>query len=184
MTYLELGSGGEKPQHSAITEFESVNIITLDYYSPAEVKHNMCKFPYPFKDKQFDGVLLSHVYEHFTAYEGIRILEECHRILKPNGRIVIYCPHFACTIAQTHLTHQRLVGWNTFDTLCENTASTEKYTKKRFVLENKQIGFGAFWRKFKIFGWLANDFPGLYENHLRKFLPSPSEIRFEIVVKK
>lgn len=182
--YLNLGSGGENPQHSAVIEFNSLGVLTVDYYAPAEIHHDLRKFPYPFKNNLFDGVLLSHVWEHFTAYEGIKVLEECHRILKPNGRIVLYCPHFSCTIAKTHLTHQRLVGWNTFDTLCENTVSTEKYTKKRFTLVSRKIGFGAFWRKWKIFGWLANDFPGLYENHLRKVFPSPSEIRFEVKVIK
>lgn len=46
----------------------------------------------PFLDNDLDGILLSHVLEHCDAQEGVRLLEECYRCLKPGGVILISVP--------------------------------------------------------------------------------------------
>jgi 2-polyprenyl-3-methyl-5-hydroxy-6-metoxy-1,4-benzoquinol methylase len=46
-----------------------------------------CKFP----DGSFDVVTLSHVIEHVEDPQ--RLLRECHRILKPSGRLVLVTPN-------------------------------------------------------------------------------------------
>lgn len=47
----------------------------------------------PFEDASFDGVYNLGVMEHFTAHEIQAILAEFHRVLKPDGKIVLFWPH-------------------------------------------------------------------------------------------
>ena len=46
----------------------------------------------PFRDGAFDGVYNLGVMEHFTEKEIEAILSEFYRILKPNGRLIIFWP--------------------------------------------------------------------------------------------
>ncbi len=48
----------------------------------------------PFTDQQFDGTLCCEVLEHPTA-DPIRMLESIHRVLKPNGWLVLTTPNVA-----------------------------------------------------------------------------------------
>lgn len=47
---------------------------------------------FPFEDNLFSYVYSEHMIEHLTYSQGTRMLKECHRILKPNGRIRISTP--------------------------------------------------------------------------------------------
>ena len=47
----------------------------------------------PFPAGSFDGVYNLGVMEHFTREEIEKILREFHRVLKPQGRIVLFWPH-------------------------------------------------------------------------------------------
>lgn len=50
-------------------------------------------FALPFERNTFDGAYNLGVLEHFTTEEIVRILSELNRVLKPNGKIVIFWPH-------------------------------------------------------------------------------------------
>jgi predicted SAM-dependent methyltransferase len=177
--YLDLGCGSYKfAQHTAEQEFKTKrkNIIRCDLYSTDQIdkKHDISKFPYPFKKNEFDGILLSHVFEHFQNYDGIKLIEELYRITKPSGKIVIYCPHFSSPVAKSHLTHQRLVGYGTLDNFLPS--SLEKYSSCDFNFLEKTISYGTFWKKFKIFDYMINKYPAL-EHYLTVFIPA-REIKF------
>lgn len=66
--------------------------INLDG-SPAspEVRAHDLADPLPFADGYFEGVYASHVLEHFPPDDGLRLLRECLRVLRPGGvaRIVV-----------------------------------------------------------------------------------------------
>jgi predicted SAM-dependent methyltransferase len=60
---------------------------------PRYVEHDLSSdAELPFEENSFDGVLLSHLVEHFTCWEGVRIMERCGRILKPEGALVVSVP--------------------------------------------------------------------------------------------
>lgn len=46
----------------------------------------------PFNNDTFDGILCSHVIEHFDCHQAVRILSDCRRILKPGGVLVVSVP--------------------------------------------------------------------------------------------
>jgi SAM-dependent methyltransferase len=74
----------------------------------------------PFEDEKYDLVFSVFVLEHCTFPS--KVLDECFRILKPDGRLVILCPNF---LAKGRMSSQR-AGWS------EGT-TTEKLRKGRFL---------------------------------------------------
>jgi len=58
------------------------------------VKHDLNKFPYPFKDNSFDTVLITHTLEHLNS--PFLALKEVRRILKDSGVAIIAVPNPKC----------------------------------------------------------------------------------------
>ena len=58
---------------------------------------------FPFADETFDVVYGSHVLEHLDPAEAIRLLNECFRVLKPNGIVRVVVPDLE-TIVRLYLT--------------------------------------------------------------------------------
>lgn len=74
------------------------NLVTLDVYEKCnpDVVHDLCKFPLPFENNEFDEIHAYDVLEH-TGSQGdykffFEQLSEFYRILKPNGVIFVKCP--------------------------------------------------------------------------------------------
>jgi ubiquinone/menaquinone biosynthesis C-methylase UbiE len=49
-------------------------------------------FALPYRDGSLDGIFNLGVMEHFTGPQIDRILQEFHRVLKPNGRVILFWP--------------------------------------------------------------------------------------------
>lgn len=87
---------------------ERVSITAVDL-SPAALdlyrRHNPAAtavrqadiFSLPFPDESFDGAYNLGVLEHFTTDEIDRILGEIRRVLKGNGKLVVFWPHARAT---------------------------------------------------------------------------------------
>jgi len=56
------------------------------------VEHNVLTGPLPFGNDTFSGIALLHVLEHFDAQEGLKLLIECRRVLKPGGIVLVSVP--------------------------------------------------------------------------------------------
>lgn len=65
----------------------------VDFVSTGEgvQAHNLLQ-GIPFPEHNFEVVYHSHVLEHFTKSDGKKFIEECYRVLKPNGIIRIAVP--------------------------------------------------------------------------------------------
>ena len=54
----------------------------------------------PYREGDVRAIFTSHVLEHFTIEDGVRVLRECHRVLTPGGCLRIAVP--SLTIALQH----------------------------------------------------------------------------------
>ncbi len=77
--------------------------VDISPRSKADVVHDLTVFPYPFEDESFDLIEADHVLEHLP--DVFTVMQELHRILKKNGRLVIRVPHFSRGF--THADHKR-----------------------------------------------------------------------------
>jgi predicted SAM-dependent methyltransferase len=85
MKYLNLGCGSH---YSTATEWTNLDFTSLDNNV---IAHNLLT-GIPFEDNSFDLVYHSHVLEHFSKEAGETFIEECFRVLKPNGILRIAIP--------------------------------------------------------------------------------------------
>jgi predicted SAM-dependent methyltransferase len=51
--------------------------------------------PFPLPDQSFDYVFSEHVIEHFNYWEGLDMLRESYRIMRPGGRIRVVTPNLS-----------------------------------------------------------------------------------------
>ena len=67
--------------------------VNIDFRKTGEgvIAHNLLK-GIPFPDNSFEMVYHSHVLEHFSKQDGIFLLNECYRVLKPNGVLRMAIP--------------------------------------------------------------------------------------------
>lgn len=94
MKKLNLGSG----------EFLKEGFVNVDYYSVTkpDVEHDLSKFPYPFKDGEFDHIESDHCLEHLPS--PFNVMKEIHRIGKNGATVIIKVPHFSRGF--THAEHK------------------------------------------------------------------------------
>jgi predicted SAM-dependent methyltransferase len=80
---LQLGSGFAAPAGWLGTDIapQSDGVVYLDATKP-----------FPFEDETFDYVHSEHMIEHISWHEGLFMLRECRRVLKPGGTIRIATP--------------------------------------------------------------------------------------------
>jgi len=65
--------------------------VARQYYPEVPIALADLERPLPFRDERFDAVLCSLIGEHLSALGGV--LQECHRVLKPGGRLVFSVYH-------------------------------------------------------------------------------------------
>lgn len=67
--------------------------VNIDFHSAdPQVKRVNLLQGFPFPDRSFDVVYSSHVLEHFTPHQAQFLLQEAHRVLKPQGIVRIVVP--------------------------------------------------------------------------------------------
>jgi SAM-dependent methyltransferase len=80
--------------------------LDLDSADPAIIRHDVTR-GMPFESSQFEAVYHSHLLEHLKPEQGERLINECFRILKPEGTLRIVVPDLE-RIARLYLeTHER-----------------------------------------------------------------------------
>lgn len=88
----------------------------------------------PLKSNSVDCIYANHFLEHVESLEGV--LSEIYRILRAEGRIRIFVPHFSSPYGHSDYTHKRLFGAFTFNYF------TPSYLQKSWRrVPNYQPGF-------------------------------------------
>ena len=89
MKKLNIGVGGDYRKG-----WINLDISDKDIYGnkiKVDVKHNLNDLPYPYKDNQFEEILMLSILEHLD--NPVEVLKEIHRISKPNANLQpsLYC---------------------------------------------------------------------------------------------
>lgn len=142
----------------------------LDYNRDykVDIVHNLNKFPYPFKEAEFDYIYCSHVLEHVD--DLFRTLRELLRILRKGGVIHTKVPHFSNGNGYNDLSHKRFFGWFTFSQIQKG------YYNERFDFKiiSQRFNFLAEEHRVlnKMFSWFFNILPKkFYERFLCWIFP-------------
>jgi hypothetical protein len=93
---LDLGAG-RNPQPG---------FTSVDLFAPGvDVKCDLTKFPWPWKDESVDEIYCSHFLEHIDRTIRWRFMEECWRILKPESVMRIIVPSWKSERSLGDMTH-------------------------------------------------------------------------------
>ena len=80
--------------------------VNCDVVTTVKADHHFDfnQVPYPFADGEGDEIFMDNVLEHLD--DVIKVVEECHRILKPGGRLRILVPYGKTDWALQDPTHK------------------------------------------------------------------------------
>ena len=156
---LEIGAGPIKKP----------GVTTLDFNPSVkpDILHNLDTLPWPISDSVFEAVYMFSVIEHVS--NPLKVIEECHRILKPNGKIYLLTPHFSSTAAYIDLTHRWRFSGQSFDYFVKGTLINTNYgfySNSRFAIDKKIISLHGVFNFVPFFQWLANRYLNFWEDYL------------------
>lgn len=178
MKILDIGCG--KKKYPAAIGIDRVFLEGVDKVWDLNV------FPYPFESESFDLIVARHSLQHL--HDIVLVMNEIHRLLKKDGIVKIYVPHYASDNYNTDPTHKTHFGYRSINYFCNNVNFHYTfYTDKYFRLVERYLSFrqiddkSIFKNPFRLIGieWLINKFPRIYERFLVYILP-PSEIYFQL----
>lgn len=135
--------------------FKKEGYINVDWQSIVEpdVSHNLNQYPYPFEDNEFDHVEAFHIIEHLDR--PFQVMSEIHRILKPDGVLLIKVPHFSRGMAHPEHAH----GFDvTFPNYFNQKYSDVGYFGIEYELVSLKLRWNAFPHILKKMGYGALSF--------------------------
>jgi predicted SAM-dependent methyltransferase len=100
MKLLNLGCGAVRPQGEEWINADNLH-ATLEPGTPergnldAERNYynlDMEQLVFPWTEDVFDGIVMSHVIEHFDCRRATEIMEQCRTMLKPGGVLLVSVP--------------------------------------------------------------------------------------------
>mgnify|MGYP001601625801 FL=1 len=157
---LHIGCGKDIKQ--GYVNLDSVKLEGVD------VVHNLNKYPWPFKDNEFEEVIAFMVLEHLNDWT--RAMEEMWRISKNGAIIKIKVPFFPSMYSVIDPTHKAFFTYYTFDYF-EPGHSLSYYFKARFKIVKKYIRFS--WNRIlNVISLPINLFPKVYCRYFSFILPS------------
>jgi SAM-dependent methyltransferase len=77
----------------------------VDLYNGAQIKCDLMKFPWPWKDNSVEETFSSHFLEHVPGPERIKLMDELHRILIPGGKAIFIVPYWSSARSIQDPTH-------------------------------------------------------------------------------
>ena len=91
----------------------------------------------PFEEACFDYMFSEHVIEHLSYSQGLAMLCECHRVLRPGGRMRISTPDLAFLVglyaAEKSDVQLRYIDWATANFLCKAPVRADTFVINNFV---------------------------------------------------
>ena len=109
------------------------------------------------------------------------LMTEIHRVLEPNGTVLITTPHYSCANSYSDPTHRHHFGWRSFDCFTEEHALSY-YSGARFEFVSRTLRFHG-GLVDSLMRRIANRLPGLYERRFAWVFPA-WYLEFELRVVK
>ncbi len=129
--------------------------------SRADVLADLDRYPYPFRDNAFDGLVAIHVIEHVG--DVIRAMEEFHRLVRAGGWVRIETPHYTDFSSFCDPTHRWHLNSYSFRYFGEDHGGFGYYSRCRFREISVRVRLLALWR------WLGFEFLVNRVPRFRKF---------------
>jgi len=105
---LELGAGAQPDPRAAVHHDRIVHSDWID------LAHDLTEFPWPWGDGSLDGIIAVDVFEHLRHLDVPEWLDECWRILKPGGILLMRLPAWDNPVSYRDPTHYRVFHQQTF----------------------------------------------------------------------
>lgn len=119
MRVLNLGAGNRlvagAVQHDRVKHHPEIDVV-----------HDLNVCPWPFEDHSFDQIVALAVFEHLDI-DLVASLNECHRILRAGGRLVIKLPLQTGANAYDDPTHRWFFSLRSLDQFCPETQRGREY---------------------------------------------------------
>jgi predicted SAM-dependent methyltransferase len=85
--------------HIGCGEHKLSGWLNSDYFPKStDILHLDARRPFPFADCTFDYIFSEHMIEHIPYANGVGMIAECFRTLKPNGRMRLATPDLAFVV--------------------------------------------------------------------------------------
>jgi ubiquinone/menaquinone biosynthesis C-methylase UbiE len=185
MKILDIGCG--KNKYKSKNKEDKVIGVDEVKLPGVDVVHNLEKFPWPFKDNEFDEIVAYHVLEHLS--DIIRTMEEIWRVGKVNGLVRIKTPFYSSWGQFNDPTHKHFFTpftFSYFEGKHQYSHEVKKNNPKmNFKVERVKIHFGIGKSKIlnKILDPLINLNQKFYSRFFAWILPA-AEIEFKLRIIK
>ncbi len=174
MMQLNLGSGYDYKK-------DFINVDNADIKK--DLQWDLNEFPYPFPNESAKLIEANAVIEHLPITNQTRFVNECHRILKTGGKLIITAPHYTSFHSWQDIEHVRGYAYHTFDTFIKglHEHSMGDYAdRKKFSSIKAYFVFGKSVQLWNyLVEWLANRFPDAYEQTVLSAWPAEG-VRYEL----
>jgi len=170
---VELGCGDKKRQ-GRIT-VDKMDLPNIDVV--ADIEEGLTFLP----DNSVDEIYCRSVLEHIQNFEDL--IREILRVLKKNGKVYIFVPHFSNPYYYSDYTHKRTFGLYSFYYFVETEQQLKRkvpnfYTDIRINIISQRLKFRSAFSILnpfkKLAGWFVNLHPVLqayYEENLCYLFP-------------
>lgn len=168
MKRLNIGSG--KDIMKGYVNLDSVKLPGVD------VVHDLQKYPWPFKDNEFDEIYCDNVLEHLSSI--VKPVEEIWRISKNKAKITVKVPIFPSIWAFSDPTHKSAYTFITFNYFRPKDY-LNYYSKARFNIKRRRIDFHAYLKPLELFFNLSEKMQKFYYFFLSTIIPA-RQLYFEL----
>ena len=117
--FLNLGAGNKIIQGA-------VNHDLHKHRPEIDVAHDLDFLPWPWADDSFDRIAALAVFEHLDI-DLVLALNQCHRILRPGGELVLKLPLWDSERAHDDPTHRWYYTLRSLDQFCPETKRGRQY---------------------------------------------------------
>lgn len=129
MSILDVGCGMHKLPGSIGVDIKPIPGV--------DVVFDLDRRPYPFQDNSFDRIKMTEVIEHVNCIRSV--MEEVHRIIKPNGVLEITTPHYSSHGSYLDPMHKWHLSSESFLYFDQDVSINKFYTTANFKIEHNHV---------------------------------------------